>query len=70
VKTDDIFVLLLIAMCVAAIVAMALHSRREQPMGEAGDRLEDPETAGSPDSPAIPARRKEPVSRRRRNRRE
>jgi len=29
VKTDDIFVLLLIAMCVAAIVAMAVHSRRE-----------------------------------------
>jgi hypothetical protein len=70
VKTDDIFVLLLIAMCVAAIVAMAVHSRRQQPTGEAGNRLEDADAAGSPDPRAIPAQGNEPVSRRRRNRRE
>lgn len=67
-KPDDVFVLLLIVVCVVAIAALAVHSRRQQRLPIRGGSHTEDETV-MPPRPVVNEEPGEPVTRRQQRRR-
>lgn len=67
-KADEIFILLLIVVCVGAVAALAVHSRRQEEAPDAQDSQIDDKTVMSPPG-RVDVERAEPRHHRKKRRR-
>jgi len=67
-KADEIFILVLIVVCVGAVAAMAVHSRRRENAPEAQSPPAEDNTATTPQAP-VNEELAEPRERRKKRRR-